>query len=65
MEIEAEIEQCKVPRKYVTTAFEIFENKNFNEVKQRMPHLSKKEISEHLRAKWNLKLTATERGEFE
>jgi len=63
-EIESEISQCKMPKKCLT-AFQIFENKNFNDVKQRMPHLSKREISDHLTAKWNHKLTQAERREFE
>ena len=55
---------CKVPKKATKTAFEIFENKNFNEVKQRLPHLSKREITTNLRAKWDLKLTEEEKKEF-
>ena len=53
-----------MPKKPLT-AHQIFENKNFNDVKQRMPHLSKREIADHLRAKWSHKLTSTERSEFE
>lgn len=53
-----------MPKKPLS-GYQIFENKNFNDVKQRMPHLSKREISEHLRAKWNHKLTQVERSEFE
>lgn len=52
-----------LPKKPLT-ALQIFENKNFNEVKQRMPHLSKREISDYLSAKWHNKLSSEERSEF-
>jgi len=66
-ELENQIKSgCILPvKKQILTAYQLFENKQFNEVKQRMPHLSKREIAEHLNVKWSHKLSKEERAEFE
>ena len=47
------------------TAYQIFENKNFNEVKQKWPHMTKREITDQISRMWNQKLKQAEREEFE
>lgn len=47
------------------SAQKLFENKFFNEVKQRMPHLPSKEIASLLLSKWKHGISDEERKEFE
>ena len=44
------------------SAYSIFENKHFNEVKQQMPHLSKRELCDNLMARWTHKLSQAEQN---
>ena len=61
--LERQIASHEMPREPLT-AYQIFENKHFNEVKQQLPHLSKRELCVNLSARWTHKLTTAERGEF-
>jgi hypothetical protein len=47
------------------TAQKLFENKQFNEVKARMPHLPTKDIQSLLQSKWRHGIADEERKEFE
>jgi len=62
-ELERQIAGCAMP-KQPSTAYQIFENKHFNEVKQQLPHLSKRELCANLSARWTHKLGDGERSEF-
>ena len=62
--LEKQIAECVLPKNPLT-AYQIFENKNFNEVKQKWPHMTKREITDQISRMWNQKLKQAEREEFE
>ncbi|CDW84111.1 UNKNOWN [Stylonychia lemnae] len=55
VELENQIKLIKEPKK-PSTAYQIFENKEFNLVKKQMPHLQSKEISDFLYQQWKFQL---------
>jgi hypothetical protein len=51
LEREIDLVQANEPKKPLT-AFQTFQNKQFNNVRQRMPHLNASEILELIKSKW-------------
>ena len=62
-DLEFEISLCALPKK-PQTAYQIFENKHFNAVKQSVPHLSSKEIQRRLKEKWSYGISDQERQTY-
>jgi|688.fasta_scaffold707768_2 hypothetical protein len=65
-EIEREIDlvQSNEPKKPLT-AFQTFQNKQFNNVRQKMPHLNASEILELIKSKWYHSVSPQEIRELE
>jgi hypothetical protein len=54
------LESLEFPKQPLT-AFKIFENKQFNAYKKKMPHLTNEEISDIIYQRWKLGLAEDER----
>lgn len=59
-QLEAEIKMIRAPEEPLP-AERLFENKMFNVVKQRMPHLPFKEIHDLIMSQWKYSVTDDER----
>jgi hypothetical protein len=46
------------------SAERLFENKVFNQIKQKLPHLSTRDIQDLIVTKWNCGISDAERAEF-
>ena len=62
-DLQFELNNCTLPKK-PQTAYQIFENKHFNLVKQQVQHLSSKEIQTRLKEKWNYGVADEEREQY-
>lgn len=62
-ELEEKLRQIKLPEEPIG-AIKLFENKMFNQVKSRMPHLPTKDIQELIVNKWKNGIRDEEREEF-
>ena len=61
--LEQEIKSLKMPDEPVS-AERLFENKIFNQIKQKMPHLPARDIQELIVTKWKYGISDAERAEF-
>lgn len=61
--LESEIAKMRQPEEPLT-AERFFENKIFNQIKQKMPHLPSKDIHELIQSKWKYGISDKERQEF-
>ena len=61
--LETELKSIKQPEEPLS-AQRLFENKFFNQVKQKMPHLPSKDIFELIQSKWKHGISDAEREEF-
>ena len=62
--MKAELANLKHPQE-PPSAFHIFENKMFNQVKLKMPHLPSRDIYNLISSKWRHGIASSERSEYE
>lgn len=61
--LEGQIAKLKLPEEPLS-AEDIFKNKTFNEIKQKMPHLPSREIFDLIVSKWKFGISDKERAEY-
>lgn len=62
-QLESEIKSIKLPEEPLA-AERLFENKKFNEIKTKMPHLPYKDIQDLIMQKWKYSITEAERSQY-
>lgn len=64
--LQNQIDELRLkPKKHASTGYEIFENKNFNQMKAKYMHQSTQEIKDLILSKWNYQLNQDERNDFD